>query len=103
LPSPSPSPSLSSDSDLDAYRHAHSAHFRGSDATSALALWDSYLALYPSGRFAAEARYNRAIALVKLGRKAEATSALAPFARGEVDHGYRQHEAAKLVDALGPQ
>jgi hypothetical protein len=43
-----------------------------------------------SGRFAAEAHYNRAIVLVRLDRIAEARAALAPFAAGEVANGYRR-------------
>ena len=51
------------------------------------------------GRFAPEARYNRAIALARLGRSTEATAALHPFAEGL--HGsYRQADAACLRDAL---
>lgn len=88
------------DPDLLAYRRAHEQHFRGGDAAQALAAWDAYLAAYPTGRFATEARYNRAIAMVKLGRQAEAKAELLPFARGDVEGGYRQHEAKALVDAL---
>ena len=91
---------IAPDRDLAAYRHAHELHFRGSDAKAALAAWDAYLAAFPNGRFAEEARYNRGIALVKLGRRDDAKAVLAPFARGEVDHGYRQREARALVDAL---
>jgi hypothetical protein len=48
-----------------------------------------------------EARYNRAIALARLGRNAEAAAALEPFARG--DYGaYRQSEANALLNALRP-
>ena len=58
------------------------------------------MATFPNGRFAAEDRYNRGIALVKLGRRSEAKGVLAPFARGEIDNGYRRREARALVDAL---
>ena len=48
-----------------------------------------------------EARYNRAILLIRLGRYAEARAALGPFARGEVEPaGYRQTEAGRLVERL---
>jgi hypothetical protein len=83
------------------YRTAHELHFRGGDAAKALAAWDAYLAAEPSGRFLVEAKYNRAIVLVKLKRYDEAKSALGPFARGEVKpSGYRQAEAKALLDRI---
>jgi len=45
-----------------------------------------------------EARYNRAICLVRLGRRAGARAALAPFASGAYG-GYRQEDARALLDA----
>ena len=51
-------------------------------------------------RFAVEARYNRAIVLARLHRITEARAALAPFAAGAVEGGYRQREATELLDAL---
>jgi len=88
------------DGEVVAYRSAHGVHFRGGDAAAALAAWDGYLAAYPGGRFVAEAAYNRAITLVRLGRKGAARAALAPFAAGEMAGGYRRDEAAKLREAL---
>lgn len=82
------------------YRTAHELHFRGVDHAAALAAWDAYLAAEPGGRFAIDARYNRALALVRLGRYAEARTALAPYARGEIAAGYRQPEAKTIVDRL---
>jgi hypothetical protein len=83
------------------YRKAHELHFHGGDHAEALAAWDAYLAAEPSGRFAVEARYNRALLLVRLGRFAEARTALEPFARGSVEPaGYRQREATMLIDRL---
>ena len=82
-----------------AYREAHALHFDARDPAGAIAAWERYLDAYPSGRFALEARYNRALCLVRLGRDDEARAALEPFAAGE--HGsYRQREAAELVEAL---
>jgi len=82
-----------------AYRAAHALHFEARDPAGALTAWDRYLAAYPSGRFAIEARYNSALCLVRLGRSDEARDALAPFADGR--HGeYRQREAAALIEAL---
>ena len=51
-----------------------------------------------SGRFAPEARWNRAIALFKLGRRDEAVAALQPFADGAYG-GYRRAEATRLIGA----
>jgi hypothetical protein len=81
------------------YATAHEAHFVDHDPAAALRGWDAYLAPFPDGRFALEARYNRAITLVRLGRHAEARDALAPFAAGRYA-GYRRAEARELLDAL---
>jgi TolA-binding protein len=81
------------------YRAAHKAHFADLDPTRALDRWNAYLAAFPGGAFALEARYNRALCLVRLGRGAEARQALEPFSRG--DYGdYRRSEAAALLEAL---
>jgi hypothetical protein len=82
------------------YRAAHERHFRGGDHAAALAAWDAYLVAEPTGRFAIEARYNRALILVRLGRYVEARTALEPYARGEIEGGYRQAEAKQIVDRL---
>lgn len=83
----------------DLYRTAHRLHFAERDNTRALSAWDRYLAEAPDGRFALEARYNRALCLVRLGRTAEGRSALAEFAAGKFG-GYRSKEAAELIGAL---
>ncbi len=84
---------------LEAYRGAHRTHFDSGDAGAALAAWDGYLADFPSGTFVDDARFNRALCLIRLGRLAEAARALAPFAQGP--HGtYRQSEAASLLRGL---
>ncbi|MBP8810060.1 MAG: hypothetical protein KBG48_28590 [Kofleriaceae bacterium] len=108
-PSPSvaaatPPPSVDADAasaDLAAYRHAHRLHFAGGAAAERLAAWDRYLADHPAGAFAIEARYNRALVLIQLERRAEAAAALAPFAAGAIADGYRQREATSLRAALG--
>jgi hypothetical protein len=110
-PAPAPEPTASApvkkilapatSVDVDGlYREAHAAHFVRRDPAAALAGWDRYLAAAgPSGRFAPEVRYNRAICLVRLGRRAEAAAALRPFASGEYG-GYRRDEAAQLLRSL---
>ncbi len=85
---------------LALYRTAHRLHFIYHDYAGALAAWDDYLRAEPRGRLAVEVRYNRAIALVHLGRNDEARSALQPFALGQIEGGYRQREASALIDAL---
>jgi hypothetical protein len=78
------------------YRQAHEAHFGRGDFAAALVLWDRYLAVSPLPRLTPEARYNRAIALLRLGRRDEAARALRPFAEG--DYGaYRATEARALL------
>ena len=64
-----------------AYEAAHRAHFAERDPTKALRGWDAYLAAYPDGRFSLEARYNRALTLVRLGRTDEARDLIAALAQ----------------------
>lgn len=82
-------------STLALYEAAHDAHFGRKDWATALALWDVYL---KSGdlSFSVEARYNRALALVRLEKKAEAAEALRPFAEGEYG-AYRRNDALRLL------
>jgi len=86
------------DADGDLYRLAHEAHFVSHDYARALTGWNAYLQAAPGGRLATEARYNRAICLLRLGRDAEARQALEPFASGKM--GYRQNEARELLEEL---
>ena len=85
---------------LALYKKAYRLHFTEQRYAAALAGWDEYLRAVPAGRLVVEARYNRAIALARLGRRAEAEAALTPFARGEVSGGYRAREARELLEAL---
>jgi hypothetical protein len=90
----------SSDPTFELYKTAHRAHFVDRDDSRALTAWNAYLKAAPGGSFAMEARYNRALCLMRLGRGDEARVALEPFAKGRYG-GYRQSDAAKLIDALG--
>jgi predicted Zn-dependent protease len=87
------------DAELQLYRTAHEIHFHQNNPSAALAAWDAYLAAYPNGRLAFEARYARAVALVKLERWQDAQTALAPFATAPTG-AYRQREALQLLDAI---
>jgi hypothetical protein len=90
---PAPAPA----DELTLYKQAHRAHFTDHDYARALAGWDRYLASAPRGTFALEARYNRAIALQRLGNRAAAIEALRPFANGAYGR-YRQEEARQLIE-----
>lgn len=87
------------DDETRRYRAAHEAHFIAHDPTQALELWNAYLSRYPSGLYAPEAQYNRALSLLRLERREEARRALLPFAHGDFA-GYRQAEAKALLDRL---
>ena len=97
---PSKQPKTAADPAHELYRAAHEAHFVAHDCGRALAGWDAYLRAAPRGGLAVEARYNRALCLVRLGRSEEARRALEPFARG-ASGSYRQREAAGLLEVLG--
>jgi hypothetical protein len=81
------------------YGRAHRAHFVEKSWATALAGWDDYLRQLPRGRFAVEARYNRALCLVRLGRTEQALGALRSLAQGAAG-GYRQREARALIEQL---
>jgi hypothetical protein len=85
------------DAEAATYGRAHRAHFVEDAPTRALAAWDDYLEAYPAGVFAPEARYNRALCLVRLGRFGAAARALRPFA-ADAREGYRRAEARLLLD-----
>lgn len=103
-PRPPPTPVEDASSvDLSLYQVAHKLHFNDKNYSAAIGAWDEYLRGSPSGAFVAEARYNRAICLLKLGRKEEARVALQPFADGKVAGGYRQDEAKKLLERIASE
>jgi hypothetical protein len=96
-PAPSSAPA---DPDAHAlYQAAHQAHFVARNSSAALAAWNAYLAAAPRGRFGVEARYNRALCLVRLGRMNEARHTLEAFANA-APGSYRQAEARALLDAM---
>jgi TolA-binding protein len=87
------------DETLALYRQAHRLHFVDQNPSAALVAWDAYLAKEPKGPLVVDARYDRAVCLVRLHRDDEARRALAPFAAGRFG-AYRQKDAQALLDAL---
>lgn len=83
--------------ELRFYREAREVFMNGGDNARALALWDRYLAEFPSGTFGPEARFSRAVCLLRLGQKSQAKMELEAFANGS---GYRKREAEELLSAL---
>lgn len=94
--SPAPS-SAATPTELTLFRRADRLH-RARDP-HALAAWDDYLKAAPSGTLAPEARYNRALCLIRLHKFDQARAALQPFAEG-TDGNYRKAEARALLRSL---
>jgi hypothetical protein len=90
------------DETLALYRRAHRLHFVEQNPSAALAAWNDYLAKNPKGPLVVDALYDRALCLVRLGRPAEARTALEPFADGRYG-SYRQKDAKALLEALKAQ
>jgi tetratricopeptide (TPR) repeat protein len=89
-------------SEDELYYQAHKLHFDDRNYAASIAAWDRYLRASPKGRFAPEARYNRAMDLLHLGRNEEARKALEPFAAGAYG-SYRKAEAEALLQAISSQ
>lgn len=83
--------------ELALFRRAQALHLARD--LNAVAAWEAYLRVADQGALVPEAEYNRALCLVRLGRREEARVALEPFARGEL-HGYRRAEAQALLGTL---
>ena len=96
--SSAPAASLAVSSEVGLYIRAHRLHFDG-DAAAALAAWDDYLLQFPDGRFVPDARYNRAIDLIKFRRYTDARAALQPFADGAFGEYHRQ-DAQRLLRSI---
>ncbi|MSQ81581.1 MAG: hypothetical protein EXR77_01520 [Myxococcales bacterium] len=96
---PTAPPDAPPDETLVLFRAAQALQHRDKNYAKALAAWEGYLHAAPAGVLAPEARWNRAICLLRLGRKPQARMALEHFAHG-AEGGYRQAEATKLLAAL---
>lgn len=96
---PVPSRAAPEDPQLVAYRAAHRTHHDSGDARAALSAWDRYLDEFPAGSFADDARFNRALCLIRLGQLVAARAALSSFANAPAG-SYRQAEAASLLHGL---
>lgn len=83
---------------LRAYREAERLQFDEKDYARALEAWDRYIPLAGTSPLLVDAKWQRALCLVRLGRP-EAREAIAPFARGELG-AYRQDEARTILDTL---
>ena len=81
------------------YTEAHRLHFVIRDYSAALHAWERYLRLAGDAPLAVEARYNRALCLVRIGDHSAARAALTAIARGE-EGAYRQREARALLRVL---
>lgn len=89
---------LSSDEQRTRFRDAHRLQYTAPPAV-VLEAWDRFLRDVPTGAFADEARYYRALSLARLGRLDEARAALEAIAAGR--HGERHRgDAARVLRQL---
>lgn len=83
------------------FKRAFALHVSGAPS-AAVAAWSDYLAAHPNGRFVPEARYSRAVDLLRAGRRGEAALALRPFAEAPPG-GYRRADAQQLLRSITAQ
>jgi hypothetical protein len=92
-----PKPPAPEPAELALFRRAQSLHL--AHDPRAIAAWDAFLRAAPSSALAPEARYNRALGLVRAHKYADARRALQPFAAGAYG-SYRKQEAQQLLERL---
>ena len=98
-PSAAPAkPKAAESAELALFRRAQALHL-AHDA-KAIEAWDAYLRVAGTSPLAPEARYNRALGLVRAKRLSEAREALQPFAEGRYGR-YRMEEAGALLERMG--
>jgi hypothetical protein len=90
-------PKPAESAELALFRRAQSLHL--SHDPKAIEAWEAYLRVAGTSPLAPEARYNRALGLVRAKRFADARSALKPFADGKYG-AYRREEAQALLERL---
>lgn len=96
-PSPPPKAAAAEPAELALFRRAQALH--NAHDTRAIAAWDAFLRVASASVLAPEARYNRALGLVRASRFDEARRALKPFAAGAYG-AYRKEEAQALLARL---
>lgn len=94
-----PPPDDSEHRALRAYREAERLQFEDKDYARALGAWDRYIPLAGKSPLLVDAKWQRALCLVRLGRSEEAREALEPFVRGDLG-AYRQDEARTILESL---
>ncbi|MGE0791947.1 MAG: hypothetical protein AB7S26_40105 [Sandaracinaceae bacterium] len=101
---PDPAPPAPSEPELAVsplYARAHELHFRGGHPADALRAWDAYLSATPDASdldLRPEARFNRAVCLVRLARRDDAERALGDIVTAR---GYRYRDAQRMLQSLG--
>lgn len=84
------------------FEEANRAHFTAHDYAQAVAAWARFLEAYPDAPLADDARYNRVVALFKLGRLAEAEAAAREALRQTPATAHRV-ELEKLIALIAGQ
>ncbi|MCA9611437.1 MAG: hypothetical protein H6721_08690 [Sandaracinus sp.] len=97
VPPPPPIPPAELEARRVRFRDAHRLQY-GHPGVS-LAAWDRFLHDFPGGPFADEARYYRALTLVRLGRRDEARAVLEAFAAGRYGNTHRG-DARRVLERL---
>jgi len=90
-------PQSAESAELALFRRAQALHL--AHDSKAIEAWDAYLRVAGTSPLAPEARYNRALGLVRAKRFADAKNALKPFADGKYG-AYRREEARALLERL---
>lgn len=96
-PSTPPKAAAPEPAELALFRRAQALHLQHDPR--AIDAWDAFLRVAGASALAPEARYNRALGLVRASRFGEARKALRPFAEGKYG-SYRKQEASSLLARL---
>jgi hypothetical protein len=93
-PAATPPKTTAESAELALFRRAQTLHL--AHDKRAIEAWDAFLRVAQASALAPEARYNRALGLLRATRYSEAKDALAPFADGKYG-SYRKQEAKDLL------